>query len=359
MKIAIRVDASSQIGTGHFMRCLTLADALKQRGAQIRFISRHMPRTMCDMLNVKGHEFVKLEGTDGKTDELSHSHWLGTSQQKDAQDTIKALSDKTWDWLVVDHYALDIRWENALRGSTKKIMVIDDIADRRHDCDLLLDQNFYSDMENRYENLIPVQCIKLFGPKYALLRPEFRKSRENLRKRDGRVSRIFVFFGGSDPTNETAKALEAIRLLGRPDIAVDVVVGTANSHLDVIAAICDSMPNVRLHRQVDNMAELMATADLAVGAGGSTTWERCYLGLPTILFVLADNQQRAAEDLADVGAIVNLGASANVNAEHLSKAIGRLISHQNITNKLSHLAMKIVSTPSENITDHFFERIPC
>ena len=326
------------------MRCLTLADALRRRGAQVRFISRHMPVYLRDMLTTNGIEFASLESDAEPTplDELAHAQWLGTGQVQDSQDTIRILSDKTWDWLIVDHYALDIRWENALRGSTKKIMVIDDIADRRHDCDLLLDQNFYSDMEKRYENLVPSQCVKLLGPKYALLRPEFRKARENLRKRDGRVSRIFVFFGGSDPTNETAKALEAIRLLGRPDIAVDVVVGAANSHQDVIAAICESMPNTAYHCQVDNVAQLMANADLAIGAGGSANWERCCLGLPSIIFSLADNQSSGSEAIALWGAHLYLGKREKVDTTLLLASLEIALASPQLLQRMSDAGYAIL-----------------
>ena len=172
MNIAFRVDASTQIGTGHFMRCLTLADALKQHGAKIRFASRHMPEYLRDMLVVKGHEFMLLDSSpsDAISDGLSHANWLGTSQHADAQDTVQALSGQTWDWLIVDHYALDARWESALRQTAKNIFVIDDIADRQHDCDVLLDQNLYADMDSRYTGKVPAHCQLLLGPRYALLR---------------------------------------------------------------------------------------------------------------------------------------------------------------------------------------------
>lgn len=133
------------------MRCLTLADALKQRGAQIRFVSRQMPKHLRDMLREKSHECTPLNSRSNEeaADDLPHSHWLGTSQAADAQKTLQALSAQTWDWLVVDHYALDARWESALRGMVRRILVIDDLADRVHDCDVLLDQNLYEDMDTR------------------------------------------------------------------------------------------------------------------------------------------------------------------------------------------------------------------
>lgn len=185
MKIAFRTDATHQIGTGHFMRCLTLADELKKQGVQIRFVSRNLPDHLRDMLTAKGMELVSLINNTSATqiDELAHSAWLVTSQAQDAQDTIQALAGQTFEWLVVDHYALDTRWETAIRNTAKQIMVIDDLADRVHDCDVLLDQNFYADMQTRYSGKVPAHCQLLIGPRYALLREEFRKLRKQIQPR--------------------------------------------------------------------------------------------------------------------------------------------------------------------------------
>ena len=215
------------------MRCLTLADALKQCGARIRFISRELPVHLRNMLVTKGMELVSLEGNvvgSLPTDELVHAHWLGTSQAQDAEATIQALSDQTWDWLIVDHYALDARWESAMRQTTKKIMVIDDIADRKHDCDVLLDQNFYADMQTRYVDKVPAHCQLLLGPRYALLRDEFRKLHEQVQPRTGSVKRILVFFGGVDADNYTGLAIDALAGLSDNGLHVDAV---SYTHLDV------------------------------------------------------------------------------------------------------------------------------
>lgn len=203
MKIAIRVDATVQIGTGHFMRCLTLSDALRQCGVQIRFVSRHLPEHLRNTLTAKGYDFVPLDGAQNNSildEQLAHAGWLGVSQACDAADSIRALSDETWDWLIVDHYALDARWESMFRQVAKKILVIDDIADREHDCDVLLDQNLYADMETRYIGKVPPQCQLLLGPRFALLRDEFRRLHEQTKPRSGVVKRLLVFLAGLMPT---------------------------------------------------------------------------------------------------------------------------------------------------------------
>lgn len=300
--IAFRVDASSQIGTGHFMRCLTLAGGLKQHGAKIRFVSRHLPEHLHSMLAEKGHEFVSLDSTqnDMALDELAHAHWLGVSQAQDAADSIRMLSDEAWDWLVIDHYALDSRWETMLRQTANKILVIDDLADRQHDCDVLLDQNFYTDMQTRYASKVPPHCQLLLGPRYALLRDEFRRLREQVKLRKGPVKRILVFFGGIDADNYTGYAIEALSEIALSDLHVDVVIGTQYPYREQIKAVC-AQHGFICHVQTDKMAELMAAADLAVGAGGSATWERCCLGLPTLVFCTADNQQKQIADAAQEG----------------------------------------------------------
>jgi UDP-2,4-diacetamido-2,4,6-trideoxy-beta-L-altropyranose hydrolase len=302
MKIAVRVDASSIIGTGHFMRCLTLADALKQRGAQIRFVSRHLPEYLSSMLAAKGHEFALIDSVQNEVvlDELAHAHWLGTSQAQDAQTTVQALSDQSWDSLVVDHYALDARWESIMRGTVLQIMVIDDIADRQHDCDVLLDQNFYADMQTRYTGKVPEHCKLLLGPRYALLRDEFRKLREQVNPRTGAVKRILVFFGGVDVDNYTGRAIEALSEIDISGLNVDVVIGAQHPRRAEIEASCAANRFV-CHVQTNRMAELMVNADLAIGAGGSATWERCCLGLPALAFCTADNQQRQLADAAQEG----------------------------------------------------------
>jgi UDP-2,4-diacetamido-2,4,6-trideoxy-beta-L-altropyranose hydrolase len=302
MNIAFRVDASNQIATGHFMRCLTLAGALKQRGAWIRFVSRHMPEHLRGMLVAKGHE-LKLLNSSSKGEisgGLPHAHWLGVTQAQDATDTINALSDQSWDWLVVDHYALDASWESMLRQTARRILVIDDIADRQHDCDALLDQNMYADMNIRYGGKVPSNCQLLLGPRYALLRDEFRQLREQVKPRTMPVKRVLVFFGGVDADNYTAHAVEALAGFGSRDWHVDVVIGAQHPHREQIEAACAEQRFV-CHVQTSRMAELMAAADLAIGTGGSATWERCCLGLPALTVCVADNQRKQIADAASEG----------------------------------------------------------
>jgi len=342
MKVAFRTDATNKIGTGHFMRCLTLACKLKKQGAHILFLSRNLPKHLNDILCTKGIEFIPLniDEVDGLIDDLPHASWLGASQSQDSKASIKALSEQVWDWLVVDHYALDYRWESALRQSAKNIMVIDDLADRHHDCDVLLDQNYYADMQTRYRGKLPAYSQLLLGPRYALLREEFVTLREHVKIRTGDVKKILVFFGGVDANNYTFQTIEALSEISS-EFEVDVVIGAQHPSKSQIEVTCNNKGFI-CHVQTPHMAKLMADADLAIGAGGSASWERCCLGLPSLLIALADNQIAIAKELDSINACVYLGNSDSIISLNLKECISKILSNPERTQKISENAFAIV-----------------
>jgi len=309
MKIIFRADASLQIGTGHVMRCLTLAEELKNKGAEVGFICRDLPGNLTSFIRSKKYDVYLLPAVNESSDssgenKSKYSEWLGVSSECDAAETrSKLLSIGCVDWLIVDHYALDEDWEMIQRDAVGNIFVIDDLADRAHDCNLLLDQNFYAEMEDRYVNLIPAECKQLLGPKYTLLRKEFRDVRSQMQKRQSEVSRIFIFFGGVDATNMTSKVLDVITNIELDAINFDVVIGSANPHREYIERLCLKNKNITLHIQVNNMAQLMSEADLCIGSGGTVTWERCCLGLPAMAFSVAENQKLLLQDSAKAGLV--------------------------------------------------------
>lgn len=343
LKVAFRFDGSSLIGTGHFMRCLTLAAALRKRGAKTRFVCRYLPRYLRDLSGEKGVEITLLDGEGSKPvwDRLDHSCWQESAMIKDAKATIDALADESWDWLVVDHYAFDSRWETRLRQIARKIMVIDDIADRPHQCDLLLDQNLYEDMGQRYNGKVPTSCRLLLGPHYALLRNEFLELHKDQKPRSGPVKRIIVFLGGVDSTNFTTCVIEALVSLdlGEPD--VDIIIGAQHPYRDLIVKVCDNH-GFTCHIQTNRMAELFAEADLAIGAGGSASWERCCMGLPSLLVSLADNQVAIAKALDKYGACVYLGSAENIDKTSLCNAVMSIVHSPNELRTLSEKALTLV-----------------
>jgi UDP-2,4-diacetamido-2,4,6-trideoxy-beta-L-altropyranose hydrolase len=239
-----------------------------------------------------GTESLPDAGKHSGDNPPAHSSWLGVSQDIDIRQTLKVLqANAPWDWLIVDHYSLDYRWESAMRKVVGKIMAIDDLADRKHDCDLLLDQNYFQETDIRYKDLLPERCDRLLGPKYAMLRPEFREARNFCRMRGNGVARVLVYFGGNDPDNLTGMALSALNSPELKHLLVDVVIGTSNSHQGKLETLADQRVGTRLHIQPECFTELMIRADLCIGAGGTTTWERLCLGLPSLVVTVAENQE--------------------------------------------------------------------
>jgi UDP-2,4-diacetamido-2,4,6-trideoxy-beta-L-altropyranose hydrolase len=321
------------------MRCLALADALRQRGGHVRFITRQLPSRMRELACGRGHEVVSLApASRSDTDELAHAHWLGTSQSVDAQLSIEALAGRHVQWLVVDHYALDARWESALRQCAARILVIDDLADRSHDCDVLLDQNLPDDRA-RYAARVPAHCRLLLGPRFALLREEFRRARGSMRARDGTVKRVLILMGGVDAQNLTAKAMEAVSRVPRP-LEVDVVIGAQNPAQEEIAEAC-RRHGYALHVQPPSIAELMVAADLAVGAGGCTTWERCCLGLPALALCAAENQ-RGLVDEAVLSGLVYAPGRGSLDMESLVVHLRALIDSPLLLRAMSRNALRAV-----------------
>jgi UDP-2,4-diacetamido-2,4,6-trideoxy-beta-L-altropyranose hydrolase len=270
------------------------------------------------------------------------------SWEADAQQVMQSLNTQTTDWLVVDHYGIDSRWETLLRNSTDRIAVIDDLANRPHDCDAIIDQNYRLDFANRYDQLVPDGCIKLLGPRYLLLRPEFAKARQNLKRDFSAVRRILVNFGGTDEPNMSLRALQAIQSLNLAGLLVDVVIGQTNPHKAALQLAIKQMPGVTLHVQTDRMAELVCAADLAIGASGSSTWERCSLGLPTLALVLADNQREAAGELGAAGIIVNLGES-NITTQQLAAEVDRLMKDPALRASLSKRSMQLIAADQASL----------
>ncbi len=295
------------------MRCLTLADALRDKGAEIIFISREYPGNINHLIEQKNFDIYKLPLSDGKekiadtvsAHKLLHAEWLGSSQHQDALQCEPLLQDCKPDWLVVDHYAIDCYWQRILKPHYQKLMVIDDLADRQHDCDLLLDQTYGRNAVD-YKPLVPAHAKLLLGTGYALLRPEFAEWRDfSLKRRvNPELKSLLITMGGVDADNVTGRVLTALRDCILPSgLKITVVMGGAAPWLEQVKHLAGQMPNpTEVKVNVTNMAEIMAHSDLAIGAAGSTSWERCCLGLPSLMVVLAENQQTIAKGLQNQGA---------------------------------------------------------
>ena len=347
--VVIRVDSSRLIGSGHLMRCLALAERYRREGHEVNFICRDLAGNMAEL--VKAHRFplhMLLRAADDAS-LRGYEKWLTVSQQQDAAETIEIVQKLgKVDRLVVDSYAIDCTWEKILRPYVGEIMVIDDLANRHHDCNILLDQNFYLDKDVRYKDLVPSHCRLLLGPRHALLRDEFFTARKHLRKRDGFLRNILVFYGGVDATGETEKAVQALSLLRNEgmlqEVKVTIIVGAGNERKDKIAMLCHKAGYHYLE-QVSNMAELMSEADLMLGAGGSTTWERCFLGLPAIVTAVAENQFKICEDCSQAGLIHYIGKWFDVTTDDLIAAIRHMVEPDNLRGLISTCQLDIGRRP--------------
>ena len=309
-QIIIRCDASISIGSGHVIRCRTLARELKMRGADVIFLCRRQPGDLIALLERDFPVIVlpeqSLAPCDGLEGRDLYGAWLGCSQEQDSSQCLDALAEagiKSSSWLVTDHYGLDAYWETRmLDGLTNdlvvpQLFVIDDLADRLHQADLLLDQNYYGfSTERRYQRLLPPHCCQLLGPSYALLGPEYSQLHPLMPQRK-ELRRILVFFGGVDHYNLTLRTLEALQEPGLEHLAVDIVLGEQSSQFNAAAKLVENRPGTTLHPHLPSLAGLIARADLFIGAGGATTWERFCLGCPAVTIPIAENQHELAECL--------------------------------------------------------------
>lgn len=333
MEVFFRTDASLTIGHGHVMRCLTLAGALRERGLRSAFVCKQHAGNLCDLIEERGFAVVRVPVTETVSSELkiSHAFWLGSSLIEDAELTSAAIEriGVRPQWLVVDHYALDHRWEALLRPAVDRLMVVDDIADRSHDCDVLLDQNFFLNLQQRYVNKVPSQCIMLLGPKYALLQPVYAELHAQAEPKNA-VRRIFMFFGGADAENLTGRAISAFQRLERPDIRLDVVMTSGGASYETIEKQVSGHSNICLQGSLPSLGPLMAKADLAIGAGGATVWERLCLGLPSIVISLAENQKPVCKDLASAGLIRYLGFQDQVDEGLIHRTLSNILDSKSI-----------------------------
>ena len=322
MKVVFRADASIKIGTGHVMRCLTLAEELRERGAEVCFACVALPGNLITYVREQGYACHVL----AKTDEL-----------------IMVQGD----WLVVDHYQLDYEWENLMRAHFHKVFVIDDLANRKHDCDILLDQNRINGSLEIYQELVPEKAKLLLGPQYALLRKEFLQKEEEKKGNDLpeaiKECHVLVSFGGSDPTHETIKILRTIIAKQPENMTFDVIIGNLNEDLcEIEAMVLKESRYIVLHKNANNMAKLMRCADIGIGAGGATTWERLCCGVPSLLIIVAENQREIAYMVEKVGAGIVLGESPSVTGEDVWRALVYYIQHPLKLKKMAMIGKALI-----------------
>jgi len=299
MRVLFRADGSPEIGLGHLYRCQALAEALMTFGAECLLAAAEP----WPDLDGAGPELVRLP----RLDPAAEPAWLEARLSR-------------VDLLIFDHYGLDLAWLRAVRSWAGRVAALDDQAGRALDCDLLLNAS-PAFSAGSYQGLVPDGCRFLLGPRFALLRPEFGRLRAQ-----GPASRVFVGFGGADPGDETAKALEALTLVGRPGLAAVVAVGAAYPRLERLRDLARELPfEVEIHSATDRVAELMAGCGLSLGAAGGMAWERCALGLPALIWTLAPNQEPNAAALDRAGAAICLGRAGTVALAKVAQTVSDLL----------------------------------
>jgi UDP-2,4-diacetamido-2,4,6-trideoxy-beta-L-altropyranose hydrolase len=326
MRVFFRVDASSEIGSGHVIRCLTLAKELGSRGAECVFIMRQHFGHMLSRISSEGFKTMSLPlanepcRTNAQSTESPYELWLGSCWQDDANQVKACIGETECDLLIVDHYGIDFRWETMLRSNCKQLFVIDDLANRSHNCDLLLDQNLVGGSTDRYRTQVSDNCTMLLGPYYALLQQEYVTARQSL-SRKKTFRNVLVYFGAVDSNNLTGQVISAFLLLDKSDLRLKVVTSSLNPSLDMIKKQVYKHPRISLFTELSSLAPLMLEADIAVGASGATSWERCCMGLPSLVVSLAENQVEIAKELDRIGLARWLGSKEDMSMEVFKAAL--------------------------------------
>ena len=316
MRVLIRADASVTIGSGHIARCLTLANTLRHDGADVRFACRQLPGHLLQRLADQGYVAYALPARYGAEEDDDIEAALPWQADQAALGE-QLAGEPPFDWLIVDHYGLDARWERAARVFAERIMAIDDLANRRHAVEVLLDQNYSAQaLDQPYATWVEPECQTFLGPRFALLRDEFQCEPVVIKPR---VERVLVNFGGFDAAGQVYTTMRALQAFD--GLHVDFVAGLHNPHWLAMSELAASRPEWRLHTLTDDFFGLMQAADLFIGAGGGTTWERAALGLPTICISVANNQQLNAQLLADAGVHLYLGPHVALEPGRLRDAI--------------------------------------
>ncbi|WP_028025038.1 UDP-2,4-diacetamido-2,4,6-trideoxy-beta-L-altropyranose hydrolase [Enterovibrio calviensis] len=326
MNVVIRVDASNQIGTGHVMRCLVLAKKLLERQHTVTMLSRELTGNLIEYCRQQGIAVIALPAIEDidSSDRNDYQHWLGVSQEEDANQCLAALKDTPFDWVVFDHYALDTQWQSLMKRQGAKIFAIDDLANREHNCDILFDHNPWPDFENRYHALVPASSLQLLGPKFALLRDSFASLRET--RHEDIKNQVIAFFSGTDPTGECLKLLSACQQIPSLPFRMVLVYGMSNPReaqllekpLPAFVTLVKSLPAFE--------AEL-AHSRYAFGGAGVSAIERTCLRLPSTLVSVAENQREMAEHLAKSGRYRYLGVSDATTPAYYTNELAWLAEH--------------------------------
>jgi UDP-2,4-diacetamido-2,4,6-trideoxy-beta-L-altropyranose hydrolase len=341
VRIALRADASQKIGIGHVKRCLSLAGALQEAGAEVRLVARDLGVSTLEWAENFGifqHKLATPKADVRVDGHVPHSAWAEIGWQEDAVDTSEALADWRPDWVVVDHYSFDARWHSLVAGTlNSSIAVIDDLADRDLAANLLVDHNYHEDHRKKYGLRVDVGTPIVGGPRFALLAKAYAESPKFCVRE--KVGSIGIFMGGADSGNMSSLALRACRQVVEFDGIVEIVTTRANPQIEELKALASQFEGTRIVCDLPDLAVFFCRHDLQIGAGGSAAWERCCMGVPTLALVVAENQRTVVEELASLGA---LRTTTSTSLEHVSNGLRELLTSTELRREISALARSLV-----------------
>jgi UDP-2,4-diacetamido-2,4,6-trideoxy-beta-L-altropyranose hydrolase len=326
--LLIRADASAKIGTGHVMRCLALAQAWQDAGGKASFLMADSTPALDAKLPGENCEIVRLSVVPGS--------------QEDAVLTDEYACRCRADWLVTDGYSFDASFQECVQRSDRKLMCIDDIGEcNRYVADIVLNQNLTAS-EYVYRHCLPSTQL-LLGPSFCLLRREFKPWRKWRREISVRGHTVLVTLGGSTPADVGVRVMESLGRAKIQDVRVIFVVGGSSPDVPALENCAVRFgQQISIRRDVSNMADLMAQADIAISAAGSTCWELCLLGLPSILLDVADNQVAIALELSNRGCALYAGSGIRVAPDELASSVESLLASQQKRQSISLRARQLV-----------------
>lgn len=342
MRVAIRVDLSVTIGLGHAQRCRSLAFALRAGGASVLFVSRPIDLDSAKLLDCANDELRLLNSASSSAELFQeaprHAAWAGVHWEQDAAETVERVRDWRPDWLIVDHYSFDVRWHEAVRkGLGCRILVIDDLADRQLDADILVDHNWSENHRSKYGAYAAHVESMLVGPRYALLGPDYVSA--NPYSYRAEVRSIGIFMGGTDAGSLSEMALDACRDVAGFTGSIEIATTSFNSNLLRLRARCAASPATELVIDQASLAGFFSRHDLQIGAGGGATWERCCMGAPTVAVIAAENQVPVLRPLHGLGVLI---AIENLGASILADTVSRLIDDSEVRRTLAAAARGLI-----------------
>ncbi len=329
MRLLLRADASAQIGMGHVMRCLALAQACHSQCGEAIFAMSVAGGAVANQLERQGVSILRFTGTPGSRADAEWTSTLARRQQAS--------------WVVIDGYQFDGAYQRRLRTGQFSVLAMDDFGHAGHYySDLVVNQNIFAE-EVTYDNREPHTRL-LLGTRYALLRQEFLRHRREPRTRPtNAATNVLVTLGGADPNNITSIVLRAFEVLARHELKIRVVIGLSNPHrLDLERQRQDMQCDVELLAERADLPELMAWADIAITGAGATCWELAYMGLPMVTVTLAENQEGIAAGLAKAGAALSAGWGHEVSPADLAGIVHGLLDDPLARRRLAQRARKLV-----------------